>query len=83
MVVPLIILAFLSLVGGWIGVPQALGGSDHIDHFLAPVFSAYAPVAASAENAAAQTTPEHEDRAAELTLTGISVLVALIGLLAA
>ena len=38
MVVPLMILAVLSFVGGWVGVPQSLGGADHFDHFLAPVF---------------------------------------------
>ena len=36
-------MASLSLVGGWVGVPAALGGSDHFEHFLAPVFAAYAP----------------------------------------
>ncbi len=36
---PLVILAFLSLAGGWIGVPQALGGSNHFEHFLDPVFA--------------------------------------------
>ena len=34
----LILLAVLSVVGGWIGIPQALGGGDHFDHWLAPVF---------------------------------------------
>ena len=36
MIVPLMILAVLSFVGGWVGVPAALGGSDHFDHFLDP-----------------------------------------------
>ena len=31
MVVPLMILALLSFVGGWIGVPHSLNGSDHFD----------------------------------------------------
>ncbi len=38
MIVPLMILAVLSFVGGWVGIPAALGGSEHFDHFLAPVF---------------------------------------------
>ncbi len=37
---PLVILALLSFAGGWIGVPQALGGSNHFEHFLDPVFAA-------------------------------------------
>jgi NADH-quinone oxidoreductase subunit L len=39
MLAPLCILALLSLTGGWIGWPQALGGSNWFGNFLAPVFS--------------------------------------------
>ncbi len=39
MTVPLIILAVLSVVGGWIGWPKALGGGAWFEHFLAPVMS--------------------------------------------
>ena len=38
MVVPLMILALLSFVGGWIGVPHSLHGSDRFGSFLSPVF---------------------------------------------
>ena len=34
MVIPLILLAFLSLLGGLIAVPQVLGGSDKLGHWL-------------------------------------------------
>jgi NADH-quinone oxidoreductase subunit L len=34
---PLVILALLSLVGGWIGWPHALGGHDRFHAFLDPV----------------------------------------------
>jgi NADH-quinone oxidoreductase subunit L len=37
MLIPLILLAVLSVAGGWIGIPQALGGGDHFAHFLEPV----------------------------------------------
>ena len=43
MLAPLVLLAVLSVVGGWIGVPQALGGSNHFEHYLAPVFESNAP----------------------------------------
>jgi NADH-quinone oxidoreductase subunit L len=33
----LVALAFLSVVGGWIGWPAALGGSNRFEHFLEPV----------------------------------------------
>ena len=85
MVVPLLILAVLSLVGGWVGVPKVLGGSDHFDHFLAPVFSAYAPATATAEGVATgENAPaEHEDSSTELVFTGISVGAALLGFILA
>ena len=38
MTVPLLILAVLSAVGGFMGVPEALLGSDRIGKFLDPVF---------------------------------------------
>src|ERR1700690_728056 len=38
MLIPLVVLAFLSLTGGWIGVPGSLGGSDHFEKFLGPGF---------------------------------------------
>ena len=39
MLFPLVVLAVLSFVGGWVGVPEAIGGHNEIEHFLAPVFS--------------------------------------------
>ena len=38
MTIPLVILAVLSFAGGWIGWPAALGGSNHLEHWLEPVF---------------------------------------------
>jgi NADH-quinone oxidoreductase subunit L len=37
MTVPMTVLAVLSIIGGAIGVPAALGGSNRIEHFLEPV----------------------------------------------
>jgi len=66
MLAPLSILAALSIVGGWLGVPAFLGGSDRFARFLAPVLG-------STESApAAHST--------ELTLAALSVAVALVGL---
>jgi len=72
MLIPLAILAVLSVVGGWIGWPESLGGVQHFDQFLAPVFGGHAE--------AAVTAAEHSK---ELLLAGISVLAALLGLLLA
>jgi NADH-quinone oxidoreductase subunit L len=39
MTVPLIILAFLSVVGGIVGIPESLLGSNALEHWLEPVFA--------------------------------------------
>ena len=49
MIIPLILLAFLSLLGGYVGIPAALGGANAFHHFLEPVLAvAGAPAAAVA-----------------------------------
>ncbi len=40
MTVPLMVLGFLAVIGGYIGMPHALGGANAIFSYLAPVFSA-------------------------------------------
>ena len=39
MTLPLVILALLSIVGGYVGIPAIIGGANHIEHFMAPVFA--------------------------------------------
>ncbi len=39
MTLPLIVLAILSVIGGFVGVPAVLGGSDELIHFLSPVIA--------------------------------------------
>jgi NADH-quinone oxidoreductase subunit L len=77
MLAPLVILAVLSVVGGYVGVPEALGGHNKFEHFLAPVFEGSSALEAQAPESAA---PE---RSLELALTGASVGVALVGFLVA
>jgi len=78
MVAPLLLLAVLSIVGGYIGVPKALHGSNQIEHFLAPVMPA---IAAEAAGTAHEGAPQAaEESLLELTLTGVSVAVAFAGL---
>jgi len=72
MLVPLIILGVLSLVGGWVGWPAALGGGDWFGHFLDPVFG----VRGAAVSVPANFTLER-------ILSGVSMLVALLGWFAA
>jgi NADH-quinone oxidoreductase subunit L len=40
MLVPLMVLAALSLAGGWWAAPQLFGGSNRFERYLAPVFTA-------------------------------------------
>jgi NADH-quinone oxidoreductase subunit L len=68
MLFPLVVLAILSVVGGWVGVPAAMGGHDEIGHFLDPVFTSGAAVEVA--------TASHS---LELGLAATSVLVAAIG----
>jgi len=39
MTIPLMILAFLSIFGGWFAAPQLVGGTNYFDAFLHPVFA--------------------------------------------
>jgi len=38
MTIPLVILAGLSVIGGFVGIPEALGGKHFLEEFLKPVF---------------------------------------------
>ena len=72
MTFPLSILAVLSVIGGWIGWPEALGGSDRFAKFLEPV------IARPAETAA--TASEAVSHGMEYLLMVASVAVALLGI---
>ncbi len=49
MTIPLIVLAALSIVGGFIGIPEVLGGHHWLEHFLAPVFAQSTPLLPKSE----------------------------------
>jgi NADH-quinone oxidoreductase subunit L len=70
MLLPLVVLALLSVAGGWIGIPEAMFGSNHIERFLGPVF---------ANGATSETVAATTGHGLELTLAVVSVLVALAG----
>ena len=83
MTLPLIVLAFLSIFGGWFAAPKLVGGVDHFSAFLQPVFTAYAPAAtadATAAPAEAASSPAMDLLRA---LTGPPVIVGVLGLLVA
>jgi NADH-quinone oxidoreductase subunit L len=74
MTIPLVILAFFSITAGWLGWPASLGGSNHFEKFLEPVF---ANAVESTEPAPAP--PMEGDRGLEYGLMGLSVAVAFGG----
>ncbi len=82
MLAPLVILALLSVCGGWIG-------SERFDKFLSPVFhhsTIYTNASAVAAEGTQPVVPEPEPQrasGAETLLTGVSVGVALLGFLLA
>jgi NADH-quinone oxidoreductase subunit L len=55
MTLPLVVLAVLSVAGGWVGIPAALGGSNHFEHFLEPAIAHVGPAHAGATHA--ETAP--------------------------
>jgi NADH-quinone oxidoreductase subunit L len=79
MVVPLILLAILSTVGGWVAAPHLVGGTDYFEKFLHPVFATYAPAVAEGATEALESPGVMLFDA----LTGWPVLIALAGLLTA
>jgi NADH-quinone oxidoreductase subunit L len=91
MTIPLMILAFLSIFGGWFAAPHLVGGTDHFEAFLHPVFAAYAPQTtgidqgASLAGSAGKSGEIAPSPAIELlhALTGPPVIVAVLGLLLA
>ncbi|HEY8409871.1 MAG TPA: NADH-quinone oxidoreductase subunit L, partial [Pyrinomonadaceae bacterium] len=76
MTLPLIVLAVLSTVGGFIGVPYALANRDVnvIEHTLEPV------VAKIPTSLATDQTDEHSEISEERLLAGVSVMIALLGI---
>jgi NADH-quinone oxidoreductase subunit L len=74
MTVPLILLAFLSVVSGFVGIPQSLFGGNAIEHWLEPIF---APAILKLRIA------PHSVEAIEYVLMALSVGVALTGIWAA
>jgi len=61
----LCVLALLSIVGGYVGVPAVLGGGNHFGHYLAPVVGHH---------------ELHLSHSTELVLMAISIGAAVLGM---
>jgi len=73
MTVPLMVLAFFSIVAGWVSWPKAWHGSEAFDRYLDPVFG---PATEALRNA----SPEHMGNLSPGELMGFSILAAAIGI---
>jgi len=72
MTVPLVVLAILSVVGGFVGLPESLGGIHALNEFLSPVFANVEPA-----------TVHHLPHETEFMLIGLVVgLTAVVILIA-
>jgi NADH-quinone oxidoreductase subunit L len=67
---PLVVLAILSVIGGWFALPAFFQRPDYFANFLGPVFGVREAVEAGGEAAVRQL---------ELILAGVAVLAALLG----
>jgi NADH-quinone oxidoreductase subunit L len=76
MTVPLVVLAILSVCGGWMAAPALLGGVNHFEQFLAPVMATGAAPAAMAESSGGGA-------AILQSLLGAPVIAGLLGFLLA
>ncbi len=85
---PLVILAILSVIGGLMGWPEALGGSNWFARFLEPALKTVhmsfeqtsVAIATGAANPAPASTPSPAgDKSLELILAAVSVAVAFFG----
>ncbi len=79
MTIPLIVLAILSVCGGWMAAPQLMGGMNYFQHFLAPVLSNATTEPATA---AAETSVSGGGEIVQ-ALLGAPVVAGLIGFLLA
>jgi NADH-quinone oxidoreductase subunit L len=90
MTIPLMVLAFCAIFAGYLGVGPSLGGSNHFEHFLAPVFENHAENRAGVEGAVAEASAtnekpgekKEESGLTEYALMGLSVAAAFGGMFA-
>jgi NADH-quinone oxidoreductase subunit L len=84
MTIPLVILAVLSVVGGWVGIPTILGGENRFEQWLEPVFGHSREVSAPAINfvskAYAAAGGAEAQGSAEGTLMVGTIIIALLGI---
>ena len=73
MTIPLMVLAFFSVIAGWVSWPKAWHGSEAFDRYLDPVFG-------QATEALRNVSPVHVGDLGPGALMGFSILAAAIGI---
>jgi NADH-quinone oxidoreductase subunit L len=73
MTIPLMVLAFFSVIAGWVSWPKAWHGSEAFDRYLEPVFN-------PATEALRHVPAEHLGDLSPAALMGFSILAALLGI---
>ncbi len=71
MTIPLIVLAILSVIGGFIGIPEVLGGTHWLSNYLSPIFE-------GSTNITGELVLDHST---EWMLMGISVAGVIIAII--
>lgn len=71
MTIPLVVLAVFSAIGGFIGIPEVLGGKHALHHFLTPVLI---------RTTGSDASIEHLSHQSEYILMAVAVLIAIIGI---
>lgn len=74
MTIPLMILAVLSIVGGWIGMPHIFGVTNYFEHWLEPI------MAKSSQPVSHALASGAGDTGMEITLMVVSVVLVLISI---
>jgi NADH-quinone oxidoreductase subunit L len=86
MTIPLVILAVLSVIGGWVGIPKVLGGENRFEQWMEPVFGHPKEASVPAINfvtkayAAGAGGAQAQSGSMEGTLMIGAIIVALLGI---
>ncbi|MCK4655625.1 MAG: NADH-quinone oxidoreductase subunit L, partial [candidate division Zixibacteria bacterium] len=72
MLFALVCLAVLSVAGGWIGIPESLGGGNQFEHFMDPVFAQSEAIVTEAA--------VHYAHSTEYMLMAITIVLVLVAI---
>jgi NADH-quinone oxidoreductase subunit L len=86
MTIPLVVLALLAVIGGYVGIPHVLGGRNFFHEFLAPVLgggpqgAGHVALSLVRDAFASEGAVEGSGINMEIVLMAVSVAIAIIGI---